>query len=67
MVVAGLLWDIAAPQRETRQQAFREAEADLLMTETEEDRLIRLLVSGKITEAQLGRQRGFITKRLRQR
>ena len=40
------------------------AERDLRTTQMEEDRAIRLYVSGKITEAQLDRQRWFITERL---
>ena len=40
------------------------AERDLRTTQIEEDRAIRLYVTGKITEAQLDRQRRFITERL---
>ena len=40
------------------------AERDLLGVQMEEDRAIRLYVSGKITEGQLDRQRRFITERL---
>ena len=40
------------------------AERDLREVEMEEDRAIRLYVSGKITEIQLDRQRRFITERL---
>ena len=41
-----------------------EAEHDLQKVQMEEDRAIRLYVSGKITEDQLDRQRRFITERL---
>ena len=40
------------------------AERDLQKVQMEEDRAIRLYVSGKITEKQLDRQRKFITERL---
>ena len=40
------------------------AERDLQSVQMEEDRAIRLYVSGKITEGQLDRQRRFITERL---
>ena len=40
------------------------AERDLWKVQTEEDRAIRLFVSGKITEEQLDLQRRFITERL---
>ncbi len=40
------------------------AERELQRVQTEEDRAIRLYVSGKITEKQLDRQRRFITERL---
>ena len=40
------------------------AERELHKVQTEEDRAIRLYVSGKITEKQLDRQRKFITERL---
>ena len=41
-----------------------QAERDLRSIQMEEDRAIRLFVSGKITEAQLDLQRRFITERL---
>ena len=44
--------------------ADRSAERDLRSIQMEEDRAIRLFVSGKITEAQLDLQRRFITERL---
>ena len=40
------------------------AERDLQKVQMEEDRAIRLYVSGKITEKQLDHQRRFITERL---
>ena len=40
------------------------AERDLQKVQMEEDRAIRLFVSGKITEKQLDHQRKFITERL---
>src|SRR3546814_20682801 len=40
------------------------AKTELQKIETEEDRLIRLVVSGRITEPQFDRQRKFITERL---
>ncbi len=40
------------------------AERELNRVQSEEDRAIRLYVSGKITEAQLDHQRKFITERL---
>ena len=40
------------------------AERDLQNIQLEEDRAIRLFVSGKITEEQLDHQRKFITERL---
>ena len=42
------------------------ADREVQRTQTEEDRAIRLCVAGKITEAQLDRQRKFITERLEQ-
>ncbi|MDA1272400.1 MAG: recombinase family protein [Chloroflexi bacterium] len=41
-----------------------EAERELQAVQAEEDRAIRLLVKGQITEEQLNRQRKFITERL---
>ena len=40
------------------------AERDLQSVQLEEDRIIRLYVSGKITEEQMDRQRKFVTERL---
>ena len=45
-------------------EEIAKAERDLQKVQVEEDRAIRLYVSGKITEAQLDHQRKFITERL---
>ena len=46
------------------QADIAQAERDLRNIQMEEDRAVRLFVSGKITEAQLDLQRKFITERL---
>ena len=46
------------------EEEMAQAERDLRSIQMEEDRAIRLFVSGKITEAQLDLQRRFITERL---
>ena len=46
------------------EEEIAQAERDLRSIQMEEDRAIRLSVSGKITEAQLDHQRKFITERL---
>ena len=46
------------------EEKIAQAERDLRSIQMEEDRAIRLFVSGKITEAQLDLQRKFITERL---
>ena len=46
------------------EEEMAQAEWDLRSVQMEEDRAIRLYVSGKITEAQLDHQRRFITERL---
>ena len=46
------------------EEEIAQAERDLRSVQMEEDRAIRLFVSGKITEAQLDLQRKFITERL---
>ena len=46
------------------EEQIAQAERDLRSIQMEEDRAIRLFVSGKITEAQLDHQRRFITERL---
>jgi len=45
-------------------EEIAQAERDLQNVQVEEDRVIRLYVSGKITEGQMDRQRRFITERL---
>ena len=47
-----------------KEEEIAQAERDLRSIQMEEDRAIRLFVSGKITEAQLDLQRKFITERL---
>ena len=49
---------------EQLEEQIAQAERDLRSIQMEEDRAIRLFVSGKITEAQLDLQRKFITERL---
>ena len=46
------------------EEDIAQAERDLRNIQMEEDRAVRLFVSGKITEAQLDLQRKFITERL---
>ncbi len=46
------------------EEEMAQAERELRSIQLEEDRAIRLFVSGKITEAQLDHQRRFITERL---
>ena len=46
------------------EEEIAQSERDLRSIQMEEDRAIRLFVSGKITEAQLDIQRKFITERL---
>ena len=46
------------------EEEITQAERDVRSIQMEEDRAIRLFVSGKITEAQLDLQRKFITERL---
>ena len=46
------------------EEEIAQAERDLRSIQMEEDRAVRLFVSGKITEAQLDLQRKFITERL---
>ena len=46
------------------EEEIAQAERDLRSIQLEEDRAIRLFVSGKITEPQLDHQRRFITERL---
>ena len=46
------------------EEEIAQAERDLRSIQMEEDRAVRLFVSGKITETQLDLQRKFITERL---
>ena len=46
------------------EEEMAQAERDVRSIQTEEDRAIRLFVSGKITESQLDHQRRYITERL---
>ncbi len=46
------------------EEEMAQAERDMRSIQTEEDRAIRLFVSGKITESQLDHQRRYITERL---
>ena len=63
LIVAGI--DILDSQEGGGLQAdIAQAERDLRNIQVEEDRAVRLFVSGKITEAQLDLQRKFITERL---
>ena len=63
LIVAGI--DILDSQEGGGLQAdIAQAERDLRNIQMEEDRAVRLFVSGKITEAQLDLQRKFITERL---
>lgn len=64
LVVNGLMPGVEGPDRDQLDKYLSQAESDLRKIESEEDRLIRLLVSAKITEAQFDRQRKFITERL---
>ena len=63
LIVAGI--DILDSQEGGgMEEEIAQAERDLRSIQMEEDRAIRLFVSGKITEAQLDNQRKFITERL---
>ncbi|MCY4582956.1 MAG: recombinase family protein [Chloroflexi bacterium] len=64
LIVAGIE-ALAAPSKggESAEEVAK-AERDLQRVQMEEDRAIRLYVSGKITEKQLDHQRRFITERL---
>ena len=66
LIVAGI--DTLDSQKggglEEEEEEIAQAERDLRSIQMEEDRAIRLFVSGKITEAQLDHQRKFITERL---
>ena len=63
LIVAGI--DAIDSQKSVGlEEEIAQAERDLRSIQMEEDRAIRLFVSGKITEAQLDLQRRFITERL---
>ncbi len=63
LVVAGIA-DLDSQEGGGLEEEIAQAERDLRSIQMEEDRAVRLFVSGKITEAQLDLQRKFITERL---
>ena len=63
LIVAGIA-DLDSQDGLGMEEEIAQAERDLRSIQMEEDRAIRLFVSGKITEAQLDLQRRFITERL---
>ena len=63
LIVAGIA-DLDSQDGVGMEEEIAQAERDLRSIQMEEDRAIRLFVSGKITEAQLDLQRKFITERL---
>ena len=63
LIVAGIA-DLDSQDGVGMEEEIAQAERDLRSIQMEEDRAIRLFVSGKITEAQLDLQRRFITERL---
>ena len=63
LIVAGIA-DLDSQEGVGMEEETAQAERDLRSIQMEEDRAIRLFVSGKITEAQLDLQRRFITERL---
>ena len=64
LVINGLMPGVEGPDGDELAKEQGRAESDLRKIQSEEDRLIRLLVSAKITEDQFDRQRKFITERL---
>ncbi len=64
LIVAGIESLNSQPDGGGVAEEIAKAERDLQKVQVEEDRAIRLYVSGKITEAQLDHQRKFITERL---
>ncbi len=64
LIVAGIEAMDARADEGGLADEIAEAERDLRKVQAEEDRAIRLYVSGKITEKQLDHQRRFITERL---
>ena len=63
LIVAGIA-TLDSQESGGMEEEIAQAERDLRSIQMEEDRAIRLFVSGKITEAQLDLQRKFITERL---
>ena len=63
LIVAGID-TLDSPEGGGLEEEIAQAERDLRSIQMEEDRAIRVFVSGKITEAQLDIQRKFITERL---
>ena len=63
LIVAGIA-DLDSQDGVGMEEEIAQAERDLRSIQMEEDRAIRLFVSGKIAEAQLDLQRRFITERL---
>ena len=63
MIVAGIE-SLDAQDSGALDEEISKAERQLRSVQMEEDRAIRLYLSGKITEAQLDHQRKFITERL---
>ena len=63
LIVAGIE-SLGEPQEGGLSEEVARAERELEKVQLEEDRAIRLYVSGKITEAQLDHQRKYITERL---
>ena len=64
LIVAGIEALNAQANGDGLAEEIARAERDLQKVQMEEDRAIRLYVSGKITEKQLDHQRRFITERL---
>ncbi len=64
LIVAGIESLGEKAEEDGLSEEIRNAEKELEKVQLEEDRAIRLYVSGKITEAQLDHQRKFITERL---
>ena len=63
LIVAGID-TLDSQESGSLEEEITQAERDLRSIQMEEDRAIRLFVSGKITETQLDLQRKFITERL---
>ena len=63
LIVAGIA-TLDSQEDGGMEEEIAQAERDLRSIQMEEDRAIRLFVSGKITEAQLDLQRKLITERL---